>query len=279
MTDSNGRTAFITGGANGIGLGIARAFAGAGAKVALVDLDEKALERARDELEKVTEVETAVLDVRDRDAFARVADEVESSLGPVSLLFNNAGVAGGAPAGRMTYELWDWGIGINLHGVINGVQTFLPRMIERAQGGHIVNTASGAGLAASGAGVLYHTAKYAVVGMAEALAGELAANKIGVSVLCPGPVATGIIARTKEMQPRVVATMSIEQQAAARDRTERMKNWLERGASPDDVGNWVLDAVKADRFYIHTDRYMAPFVEARAHAILDSMPPETESVQ
>lgn len=279
MTDISGRTAFITGGANGIGLGIARSLARDGVKIALVDLDEKALEKARGELENITQVVTAVLDVRDRDSFTRVAEQVEPCLGPVSLLFNNAGVAGGAKAENMTYELWDWGMGINLDGVINGVQTFLPGMIERAQGGHIVNTASGAGLAAGMAGILYHTAKYAVVGMAEALAGELAANKIGVSVLCPGPVATGIIARTKKMKPGVVETMNEEQHAAAQEQNERMKNWLEQGTSPDDVGNWVLDAIKADRLYIHTDRYMAPFVEARTQAILDAMPPEREADQ
>ncbi len=93
----------------------------------------------------------------------------------------------------MTYGMWDWGIGINLMGVINGIQTFLPRMVGRANGGHIVNTASGAGLVAAGARVLCHTAKFGVVGLSEALRTELATNDIGVSVLCPGPVATGII--------------------------------------------------------------------------------------
>src|SRR5580693_3450840 len=103
MTDVAGRTAFITGGANGIGLGIARAFAGAGARLALADLDAEALERARAELAAITPTETFELDVRDRDAYARVADAAEEALGPVSLLFNNAGVAGGVAAAKMTY--------------------------------------------------------------------------------------------------------------------------------------------------------------------------------
>ncbi|HKU97376.1 MAG TPA: SDR family NAD(P)-dependent oxidoreductase, partial [Vineibacter sp.] len=140
MTNVSGRTAFITGGANGIGLGIARAFAKAGARLALVDQDEEALARARTELAATTEVETVVLDVRDRAAFTGVADRIEARLGPVSLVVNNAGVAGGAPAPKLTYELWDWGLGINLDGVVNGVQTFLSRMVERGAGGHIVNT-------------------------------------------------------------------------------------------------------------------------------------------
>jgi NAD(P)-dependent dehydrogenase (short-subunit alcohol dehydrogenase family) len=263
MTDVAGRTAFITGGANGIGLGIARAFAGAGAKVALVDLDGEALQRAAAELSAVTEVDTHVLDVRDRAGYARVADAVEAKLGPVSLLFNNAGVAGHAPAVKLTYELWDWSTGINLGGVINGVQTFLPRMAERKLGGHIVNTASGAGLVAVGSGVLYHTSKFAVVGMSEALRGELARVGIGVSVLCPGPVATDILARTRAAQPR---------EDGAIDTLGRMTNALANGVPPDAVGHMVLDAVKADRLYIYTDGIMKGPIEARTAALLEAIP-------
>jgi NAD(P)-dependent dehydrogenase (short-subunit alcohol dehydrogenase family) len=269
MTEVAGRTAFITGGANGIGLGIARAFARAGAKLALVDLDSDALDRAMAELSPITEVATHELDVRDREAFARVADAVEAKIGPVSLLCNNAGVAGGAPAPKLTYELWDWGIGINLGGVINGVQTFLPRMIERGLGGQIVNTASGAGLVASGSGVLYHTAKFGVVGMTEALRAELAPLGIGATVLCPGPVATDIIERTRKMQPR--RDEGPERDAAVAH-TGRMTNWLARGVSPDAVGEMVLDAVLNDRVYIHTDRVMFAGIEARTNALLAAMP-------
>lgn len=113
-----------------------------------------------------------MLDVRDRPAYARVADEAESRLGPVSILCNNAGVGGGTHVTRLTYEYWDWVMGINLNGVINGIQTFLPRMLERGGGAHIVNTASGAGLAATTSGLLYTTSKFAVVGLSEALRRE-----------------------------------------------------------------------------------------------------------
>jgi len=115
MRDVQGRTAFITGGGNGIGLGIARSFARAGAKLVLVDVDAAALARAKVELQDITRVETFPLDVRDRDAYAKTAEAAERALGPVSLLFNNAGVAGGAPVSNLTYELWDWVIGINLY--------------------------------------------------------------------------------------------------------------------------------------------------------------------
>ena len=272
MTDVAGRTAFITGAAHGIGLGIARAFGRAGAKLALADVDVAALARASAELREITAVATVALDVRDREAWARAADLVERELGPVSLLVNNAGVAGAAPAVQLTYELWDWAIGINLHGVIHGIQTFLPRMAARGAGGHIVNTASGAGLAATQSGVLYTTAKYAVVGMSEALQLELAPIGIGVSVLCPGPVATDILARTAEAQPDTREPLTAEQSRRRAEGIELATRILKQGVSPDRVGEMVLEAVLADRLYIHTDRIMAPAIEARAKALLDAMP-------
>jgi len=273
MTDVQGRTAFITGGANGIGLGIARGLARAGARLVLADVDDEALARAKVELEPVAPVQTFRLDVRDREAYARTADAAERAQGPVSLLFNNAGVAGGAAAHRMTYELWDWGLGINLYGVVNGVQTFLPRMVERGQGGHIVNTASGAGLAATGSGALYTTAKYGVVGLSESLHGELASARIGVSVLCPGPVATDIVRRTAEMAPNAGGLRTPEQDAEAAARRERSARWLHRdGVDIDTVGEMVLSAVRAERLYILTDRFVEPLIKARTQALLDALP-------
>lgn len=270
MTDVARRTAFITGGANGIGLGIARALARAGAKLALIDLDAEALEKAKAELGEATEVFAAVLDVRDRAAYARVADEAEATLGPVSILVNNAGVAGGAPSNRMTYELWDWGMGINLDGVINGVQTFLPRIVERGQGGHIVNTASGAGLFAPPGNTLYCTAKFAVVGMSEALSVELEPQGIGVTVLCPGPVATDIIERTRALQPKVTKAMSAEQRSTAFARSDEAKKALSNGAPPDAVGEMVLAAIRENRLFVHTDRVSAEPIKARTKALLDA---------
>jgi len=272
--DIKGRTAFITGGANGIGLGIARACARAGVKLALADLDTDALAAAKAELGDLTAVATLVLDVRDRTTFQRAADEAEAAVGDISLLFNNAGVAGGALVDKMTYEVWDWGVGINLGGVINGVQTFLPRMIQRNRGGHIVNTASGAGLVAAGAGVLYHTAKFAVVGMSESLWRELAKFDIGVSVLCPGPVATDIIERTQKLQPHMTHSMSEEQLTKARARDAKNKAFLAGGVSPDAVGEQVLEAVRNNSLYIHTDRSMEHLIEERMRALLAALPAE-----
>ncbi len=272
MTAVANRTAFITGGANGIGLGIARSLARAGAKLALADRDVAALERAGAELSEITEVFIAELDVRDRTAYARVADQAESQVGPISILVNNAGVAGGAPANRLTYELWDWGMDINLGGVVNGVQTFLPRFIARGGGGHIVNTASGAGLIASAGNVLYCTAKFAVVGMSEELALELRPLGIGVTVLCPGPVATDIVARTRAFQPKVTKSMSEEQRTRSFARNERMKDLLARAVAPDAVGGMVLAAIGEDRLFCHTDRFSEDRIPIRAKEILDAMP-------
>lgn len=272
MTDVQGRTAFITGGGNGIGLGIARSLARAGVRAALADVDAAALARAKAELQDLAPVETFQLDVRDREAYASTADAAERALGPVSLLFNNAGVAGGAPAEKLTYALWDWSIGINLYGVINGVQTFLPKMVGRGQGGHIVNTASGAGLAATSSGVLYCTAKYGVVGLSEALDAELRSAGIGVSVLCPGPVATDIVQRSADAAPKTGLSLSDEQERRGAERRAQMTELLRQGVGIDDVGEMVLRAVQDNRLYIHTDRIMAEAIAARAKALLDAMP-------
>jgi NAD(P)-dependent dehydrogenase (short-subunit alcohol dehydrogenase family) len=271
MKELGGKTAFITGGAQGIGLGIARACAAEGMNVALVDVDAERLREAEAEIAKWTGVATAVLDVRDREAYARVADDVESRLGPVSLLCNNAGIGGMVAVTNMSYAAWDWVLGINLNGVYNGIQTFVPRMIAR-RAGHVVSTSSGAGLAAPGAGFLYHAAKFGVVGLSESLRAELAPFGIGVTVLCPGPVATRIMANTERLQPVVDGRSRV---------MEGLDGFLEttteflasRGVSPDDVGRMVLRGVRDDALYVHTDDIMRGPVQARTKALLDAMPP------
>lgn len=266
VDEFEGRVAFVTGGAQGIGLAIARMLAGLGVKVAVADVNDDRLATAEEELAPLTDVVTARLDVRDREAWATVADDVEARLGPVSLLFNNAGVAGATSPAKMSYEMWDWVIGVNVHGVINGVQTFVPRMIERG-GGYVVNTASGAGLVAEGSGFLYSTSKFAVVGMSESLHQELVHHRIGMSVLCPGPVATDIVANTAGLRPagdRPSRKVSATLEAAA--------TTLAGGTSPDAVALMVLDAMRAGRLYIHTDDRVAGPIERRTQLLLDALP-------
>lgn len=269
MKDFSGRTAFITGGAQGIGLGIARRLAREGVKIAIADIDTAALEQARQELEKSTRVAAYNLDVRDREAYARVADDVEDRLGAVSLLFNNAGIASGASAARMTYKLWDWVLGVNVHGVVNGIQTFVPRMIQRGSGGHVVNTSSGAGLAATDAGYLYTTSKYAVVGLSESLRRDLQPSGIGVSVLCPGPVATNIVSHSLLTHPGAGG----ELQPAVQARLKAMQNHLhEQGVGIDAVGQMVLEGILADRPFIFTDRMIEELITQRTKDILACLP-------
>ncbi|PRZ39699.1 NADP-dependent 3-hydroxy acid dehydrogenase YdfG [Antricoccus suffuscus] len=269
MEQLNGRTAFITGGARGIGLGIARALAKEGVKLALVDLDAAALDAAREELSALVPTEVFILDVRDRQRFAELADEVESKLGPVSLVFNNAGVAGGESTSKMTYETWDWMIDINLNGVVNGVQTFMPRMIERGDGGHIVNTSSGAGLVVIGAGVMYSATKFAVVGMSEALWHGLKKFNIGVSVLCPGYVATGIVDNSVAIR----AEGKGDPINKTDERRERSRHQLSGGASPDFVGDLVIDAIKGEHLYIYTDHMIEQPLLDRHKVLMSAFEP------
>ena len=269
MTEITGRTAFITGGASGIGLGIARELARKGVKLALADLDMPALERATRELSNVTEVEIVQLDVRDRDAFAQAADRIEAALGPVTLLINNAGVAGGGDVSDLTFDLWDWCLGINLGGVINGVQTFLPRMIDANMGGHVVNTGSASGLVGGTASLPYCAAKFGVVGLSESLRAELKPSGIGVSVLCPGPVDTDILSRSAHLLRDEAGSVD---SAAARD--ARMASVLQGGVHPDRAGAMVVAAIRRDQFYIHTDRVILQALQERHEEIVAAMPAE-----
>ena len=268
MLNLTGKTAFITGGAQGIGLGLARELAARGVKLGLVDIDEAALATARAELEVLTSVETSVLDVRDRTAFAEVADKVEASLGPVDLLFNNAGVAAGTHVKKMAYKQWDWTLGVNLGGVVNGIQTFVPRMLDRKASGYVVNTASGAGLVASTPGYLYTTSKFAVVGMSEALHLELAPYGIGVSVLCPGAVDTGIVRNTSNLSPDAGDELD-PRTAAALAASEA---FLRSGIRTDVVARLVLGAMGEGRLHIQTDDSLRELLVARHAAVLASIP-------
>ena len=265
MDDLRGRTAFITGGAQGIGLGIARALAAEGAELALVDIDAAALDAAAAELGAATHI----LDVRDRDAYERVVADVEANVGPIDILCNNAGVGGGASVTNMTYEMWDWVLGVNIGGVVNGLQTIVPRMVERGDG-HIVNTASGSGLVATeGTGFMYNASKHAVVGLSETMRRDLEKRGIGVSVLCPGPVATDIFEHTEAGRPD-----KRELTAEQREQFERTSSWLKaKGTPPDEVGRMVVAGIRANATWIHTDRVLERAVTRRAERIVAAMPP------
>lgn len=250
MKDFAGRTAFVTGGANGVGIGIVRNLLERGAKVAIADIRQDAIDRALQSLDN-REVMGVQLDVASRDGFKAAADAVEAQFGPVSILVNNAGVNLFQPIEESSYDDWDWLLGVNLHGVINGVQTFVPRMVERVKagqqvGGHVVNTASMAAFLAGGSPGIYNTTKYAVRGLSESLRYSLLQYGIGVSVLCPGLVKSYIYASDDIRPDGLKAQMKAVDTAAV----ERLAGVHEFGMEPDVIGARVIEAVEANRLYI-----------------------------
>ena len=247
MQDLAGRTAFVTGGANGIGLGLARALLDQGCKVVIADIRDESIEQALKVLAG-RDVIGVPLDVVSREGFARAADEAEAALGPVSLLFNNAGVNLFQTIDESSYDDWDWVLGVNLHGVINGIVTFVPRIKERGQGGHVVNTASMASFLAGPAPGIYNCAKFAVRGLSESLRYSLAPHGIGVSVLCPGLVKSYIYA-SDEVRPEALRAHAKEADSVL---VERLATIHQAGMEPDEVAAKVIDAIRANRFYVFT---------------------------
>jgi len=196
MKDVEGKTAFITGGASGIGFGMARAFLGAGMKVVIADIRQDHLDEAAASLASSNHRDFHLLrlDVTDRAAMASAADEAERVFGKVHVVCNNAGVGGNAPIDEADYEDWDWVMGVNLGGVVNGVKSFVPKLKSHGEGGHIVNTSSMAGIIPlTAAGGIYAASKFAVRGLTDSLRLAMGRYNIGVSVLCPGLVRTNIM--------------------------------------------------------------------------------------
>lgn len=270
MQDLEGKTAFITGGASGIGLSMAKSFLGAGMRVVIADVDEKALAAAAAGLKGAnTELLTVQLDVTDREQFKAVADKVEAEFGTVDVLCNNAGVYRGGTIDKVTYEDWDWVMGVNVGGVVNGVQTFVERMKARGTGGHIVNTSSMAGMTTSPGLGVYNASKFAVVGMSEAMHGDLAADNIGVSVLCPGMVRTRIL-ESERTRPDNFEPGEKAAEAAAQEHNELMQMAMGTGIDPDEVGEMVLQGVKANQLYLFPHPEMKEATATRFGHILDA---------
>ena len=250
MKDFAGRTAFVTGGANGVGIGLVRALLAEGCKVAIADVRQDAIDRALKSLDN-REVMGVQLDVASRTDFAAAADAVEARFGPVSVVCNNAGVNLFQTIEESSYDDWDWLLGVNLHGVINGVQTFVPRMVERVKagtqsGGHVLNTASMAAFLSSGSPGIYNTTKAAVRALSESLRYSLLQYGIGVSVLCPGLVKSVIYA-SDDVRPDALKGAMKPVDAAA---VERLQGVHEHGMEPDVIGARAIEAIKANRLYI-----------------------------
>src|ERR1700722_17956470 len=264
MMDFSGKTAFVTGAANGIGLGICRALARSGVNLVLADIERVQLDIAREELSSFNVRTRAIeLDVSDAEAFARAADQAEAEFGNIHFLFNNAGVTlGPTPLWEVTPAQWEWIFGVNMFGVINGIRTLVPRMKGHGEAGHVVNTASIGGLQVNPnlRNGSYAMTKYAVVAASEALALDLQGSHLGVSVLCPALVATTLHASSQRRPARLGGPY---QHAGS----ETAKAWQSAGLSPDDVGKRVLDAGARSGFFIFTHEEPRAWIEAR-HARL-----------
>jgi NAD(P)-dependent dehydrogenase (short-subunit alcohol dehydrogenase family) len=272
MRNVAGKVAFITGGASGIGLGIAGAFVEAGMKVVLADLRQDHIDEALADFDRRGQsrnVHAIRIDVTDRSALAAAADETERLFGKLHVLANNAGVGIQGPFKGVTYADWDFGLAVNLGGVVNGLQTFLPRIRAHGEGGHIVNTASLAALVPMPAQfVIYVAAKAAVVTISETIRTELRQENIGVSVLCPGPVRTNIgeLARNRPPQFGVGDAFREAEEAGA------TKVPFPSMMDPAEVGTLVLKGVLNDELYIITHGEWRPMAEARHAALIEAMP-------
>ena len=271
MKDFKDQIAFVTGGASGAGFGQALVFGRAGAKVVIADVRAAAVDKALAELKK--EGITAhgiVLDITDRAAYARAADEVEKVFGgPPTLLFNTAGVNSFGPVENSTYDDFDWLIGVNLGGVINGMVTFVPRMIKAGKPAHIVTVSSLGGLQGSALAAPYSAAKAAVINLMEGYRMSLEKYGIGVSVLCPANIKSNIAEAVRIRPAKFSNTGYVETQEAI----DSLHSIYIHGMEPVELAGHVKRAIEANQLYI------IPYPEAKEglkkhfDAILDSVLP------
>lgn len=269
MKDVAGRLAFVTGGTSGIGRGIAVAFARAGMRVVVTGRRQEHLDesRARFATEGLP-IEVIRLDVTDRAAVQRAAEETEQRFGPVHVLVNNAGIGLAGPVMAATEGDWDWLIDVNIKGVAHGIQAFVPRMRAHGEGGHVVTTSSMGGLLPVAAG-LYSMTKAAVIALSEALHIELAPEGIGVSAYCPGPVhsniASGVSAR-----PAGYAESGYAPPDPARLAMAASAPYMD----PVEAGERVLEGVRRGDLFILTHPEFRDGVRERFDSILAAFPDE-----
>ncbi len=270
MKDFNGKVAFITGGASGLGFGLAKVFAEAGCRIVIADIRKDHLDEAMEHFRKTDAVVHAVkLDITDRSAFKSAADEVEEVFGtPPELLFNNAGVNSFGPAEATTYDDWDWILGVNLNGVINGITTFLPRMIKAGKGGLIYISASAGGLLGGASTMPYSTAKAAVISMAEGYREALSKYNIQVAVCCPGGINSNIGYSTEIRPSHLKNTGYIED-----DKVVNALNRLYKqvGQDPVELAEYIKHKIEEDRFYI-IPKSMHSLIDKKNNELKESMP-------
>jgi NAD(P)-dependent dehydrogenase (short-subunit alcohol dehydrogenase family) len=274
LRDIAGKVAFITGGSSGIGLGMARAFSAAGMKVVFTYLRPE----HRDEALALFKpdnpgVHAIRLDVVDRDAIARAADEVEQTFGKVHLLCCNAGIGLRTPISNATFKDWDWAMGVNVGGVFNTIHAFLPRIRAHREGGHVMATSSSGGLLAGGKVGIYCTTKFAVMGMMESLREELEGENIGVSVFCPGLVKSNIVHSDRNRPAELAndaAKTPVEPPSPAMENAAKM--WMAVAMDPLEAGEKVLQGIRQNDLFILTHQEFEEPVRGRCDALLASFP-------
>jgi NAD(P)-dependent dehydrogenase (short-subunit alcohol dehydrogenase family) len=253
MKHFENKVAVVTGGASGIGLALAKKALANGMKVVIADVDPLALERASLELDAGERVLAVQTDVSSAEAVDNLARETHRIFGPAQLLFNNAGVGGGGLLWEQSDAEWDWVLGVNLKGVINGVRAFTPQMLKAGEG-HIVNTASIAGLMSTPTTSTYSVSKHAVVALSEVLYGDLKSVKaeVGVSVLCPSFVNTKIYDYERSRPDAAHVDFSEDELTHKKAVADASAEFFATTLSPDLVAAQVFDAIAADQFYILT---------------------------
>jgi NAD(P)-dependent dehydrogenase (short-subunit alcohol dehydrogenase family) len=276
MRDFTGRVAVITGAGSGLGHALARRFARAGMKLVLADLDTEALARTTAEFEASGVAAIGVpTDVRKAADVEALAARTLRAFGVVHVVCNNAGVASVGAAWESTMADWEWVLGVNLWGVIHGVRVFTPIMLAQGDEGHIVNTASVAGLIAPPGMAAYNVSKHAVVALTESLHHDLVARgtRVRCTVVCPAYFPSGI-ADSERARPADLAEPGRAKSAAQQALEENLRKAVMGGKlSADDVAAAVLEAVHDERFYVLTHPRIKPAIEWRMRDILDERTP------
>ena len=268
MKSLEGKTAFVTGAASGIGLGIATALAQAGVKVMLCDIEKAALDKAVADLRATNaDVEGVLADVSLKDNLQRAADETIARFGKVHILVNNAGVGGGGDYGTWNDACWNWVLGVNLLSVVWGIEIFGPLIEKHGEGGQIVSTASIAGMVAL-TNPSYDVTKFGVVALSEDLRPKLAARGIGVSVLCPGVIRTNIVSSGRNIPDRFAGQIqTVPTEGPGTEMLKAVTEAIAKGIDPLYVGELVREAIEGDWPHIFTDLQFEPYIEARFAAI------------
>ena len=282
MKDLNDKVAVITGGASGMGLAFAHRFAAAGMKVAIGDIEEPALEAAVAELvASGAEVFGSRCDVTDIDSFRRFAADAEEAFGPAHVVCLNAGVASSRPIVDHTLDDWQWVLGVNLWGIVHGLDAFLGGLIDR-DAGHVVVTASVAGHTSHPGIGPYNASKHAAVTIAETLYNELAAlgSRVGVSALCPGFVNTGIFASGRNRPEHLVNRLAEPPSDEDLARERAVQEWMAANArDPSEVAALVFSAVMDGTFWVFTDDDHRDAISRRHNEILTGRnPSQYESI-